>query len=881
MNGERWHQIQEMFHAAVVLSEPERRWFLQANCGADAELMDAVAAMLIADEDRTSLLDRGLPEIAFEMLETAADAQEMPPAVEIGPYRLMNLLGEGGMGVVWLAERTDTGNQVAIKFLPNAGLSPARRDRFTQEVRLLARLRHSCIARLYDAGTLSDGTPWFVMEYVAGAPFTEHCRSLDSIDKKLILFRAVCEAVQYAHGKEIIHRDLKPSNILVEADGTPKLLDFGIARELRQPDGQSGLTARSPRFMSQHYSAPEWVQEAAVGFTTDVYSLGVMLYEILTGQLPFPGEGLSSSASSGLDQAGIVKPSQAIRNHALDETRQAGKAKGTASIGRRSDWNDLDVLSLKAMHPDPGQRYGSVEALIRDIGHYLRGEPLEARPDSWKYRSAKFVRRKSRTVVISVSALLLIITMVVMFTVRLAYARNAAVAEAARANRIQQFTLGLFKSSVTFSDAPNNLTVETLVDRGVADAGQLDHEPALQAELYRTLGQMYQDIGKPTKADPVYSKALAILDKLPNSPVRSLINTRIELASVCAEENKEQDADILTRAAIQLIANNLPEDRALRARADSLMGGVLTGEGKYAAGERMLKSAATVQEASKSQQSDLAVTLYALSNVELYLGHYEDSDAASIKLLSIYESPFGSNNPRASNALQNLGESAEVRGRYAQAERYERQALNIVEAWYGKEHRITANKMTSLATTLIDEGRYAEADRMLQTAIAVQEKVYPANSHYMIKTLRSLGMLQAALGNSNAALRTFDREMTISQEDFANDNYVVARAMLDKGSAYLQMKEYSQAENLIRSALRILLNARGENDVYTATARVRLGHALLYEKRYREAEEQTRIGYETLKKLYAPNTSLLQGAHEDLVAIYQGLNGNRTIASLK
>ncbi len=243
--------------------------------------------MLKADSGSASLLDRGLPAVAYEMLESPRDAAGFP---EFGPYRLLRILGEGGMGVVWLAERADAGNLVAIKFLPHAGLSPARRERFAREIKTLGKLKHPFIARFYDAGTL-DGTPWFAMEYVEGVPLTQYLREKAfSFEERLRLFRSVCDAVQYAHGQEIIHRDLKPSNILVEADGTPRLLDFGIAKELHNLDEASDQiddrTRPALRFMSREYAAPEWALDGTVGFQTDVYSLGVILYEMLAGRLP-------------------------------------------------------------------------------------------------------------------------------------------------------------------------------------------------------------------------------------------------------------------------------------------------------------------------------------------------------------------------------------------------------------------------------------------------------------------------------------------------------------------------------------------------------------------------------------------------------------------
>ncbi len=854
MDSARWQKVQELFEASLAAG-PEEGEKLLTGSGADTEVLETVAKMLRADADGGTVLDRGVPEVAYELLAHPEGRAAQPPIEEFGPYRIIRLLGEGGMGVVWLAERTDTGSQIAVKFLPNAGLSPARLDRFTYEIRLLARLKHPWIARFHDAGTLTDGTPWFVMEYVEGAEFNIFAHSLGSIEKKLRLFRSVCEAVQYAHSQALIHRDLKPSNVLVEADGTPKLLDFGIGRELRQPGEESGLTVRGPRFASPRYSSPEWIKDGEAGVTTDVYSLGVMLYEIIVGRLP------DNEAKDRRDNEPIEKPSLAIRKQSASGVEPGTK---NASISK-SEWNDLDVLCLKGMHAEHAKRYGSVEALIRDIDHFLHGEPLEARPDSWGYRSGKFLRRKARAVTTIAAASVVIVGMAITFTVRLAQARNAALAEAARSDRMLQFTLSLFESSGNLSDSPGNLTVEMLVDRGVVDADRLNNQPKLQAGLYQTLGRMYQDMGKPLKADHAYSEALSILNRLPDSPVASRVDTCINLASIRSHENNPREGEKLMREAIQLIDSKAPGDLILRAKADYALGTVLTAEGRYRESEPLLKATALEQGKSAASQSDLANTLIALSNVELYLGHYDDSDASNKQLLDLYGGASGSNKPRIADALQNLGDNAEVRGQYLDAENYGRQAVAVAKAWYGPDHRATANKISSLATVLIDEGKLAEADGLLQDALAVEEKVYPPNSVLTAKTLRAKGMLQASSGNYNAAIKTFESLASIYRARFGENSYILGVTLLNDGATYIKIMNYSRAESLLQEALQILLKTRGETDVYTARVRLKLGQALLMQHRNGEAMQQTRIAFVTLKKLSPTCAVFLTEAQQNLI----------------
>jgi len=367
-------------HEAAELPASEQAAFVEAACGEDKALASDVLGLLNEDAQGASLLHRDVVDIAEQMLGPGIS---LTIPQDFGPYRIIRTLGEGGMGVVYLAERKDVGSLVAIKLLRDASMSPVRRERFAIEQRTFAQLNHPSIARLYDAVTLADGTPCFVMEYVEGMPLTEYCRTNESsIEERLRLFRAVCEAVQHAHQHAIVHRDLKPSNILVKADATVRLLDFGITKQLDISDTPVDQTRTELRLMTPAYAAPEQIRGERVGVFTDVYALGVILYELLAGKMPFE---LSSRT-----------PGEAERV-ILD--REPEKTSAAAADPRsRSAWADLDVLCLTAMHKDVQRRYSSVEALIRDIGHYLDGEPLDAQPDSVRYRLGKFVNRNLRAV---------------------------------------------------------------------------------------------------------------------------------------------------------------------------------------------------------------------------------------------------------------------------------------------------------------------------------------------------------------------------------------------------------------------------------------------------------------------------------------------------
>ena len=375
MDPARWERVQSLFHAVADLPETGRDAFLREQCGGDASLLDEVQRML-AEDGRAWLLDRDVTEVATDILSDTLSASFQ----EFSPYRIRNVLGEGGMGVVYLAERKDLGNLVAIKILRDGWLSPGRRERFTAEQRTLAQLNHPSIARLYDANTLPDGTPWFVMEYVNGVPLTEYCRRHNSsADDRVRLIRAVAEAVQYAHEHAIIHRDLKPSNILVKEDGSLRLLDFGIAKQLDAVGRTLHRTQTAMRPMTPAYASPEQLRGEPVGAASDVYSLGVVLYELLAGKLPV-----------------MVN----------DEPARPSTLAPRTSLG--ASWPNLDALCLTAMHKDLSRRYDSAAAFVRDIDRFLNHEPLSARRDSWWSSPSTFVRRNSRAVSATLAFLLIV-----------------------------------------------------------------------------------------------------------------------------------------------------------------------------------------------------------------------------------------------------------------------------------------------------------------------------------------------------------------------------------------------------------------------------------------------------------------------------------------
>jgi eukaryotic-like serine/threonine-protein kinase len=864
MENARWKRMQDVFHDAVELPPSDQAAFVKSACGDDDRLASEVLAMLQQDSGGDSLLDHGVAKVAHRMFGSAADSL---PLLEFGPYRILKLLGEGGMGVVYLAERKDLGTQVAIKLLRDAWISPARRERFASEQRTLAQLNHPSIARLYDAATLDDGTPWFVMEYVEGVPLTQFCRERNcSIDERLQLFRSVCEAVQHAHGHAFIHRDLKPSNILVKNDGTVRLLDFGIAKQLESLDLKANQTMTGLRLMTPAYAAPEQIRGDRIGVGTDVYSLGVILYELLTGQLPFDLSNLTpAEAATIIVDHEPGKPSATVkRNLPAEGTTHALSASRTA-------WADLDVLCLTAMHKDTQRRYRSVEALIRDIDHYLNAEPLEARPDTLSYRTAKFVRRNGRAVLVTSVAITLVIGLIIFFTVRLTRARNVALAEAARTERIQRFMTNLFQGGDEAAGPADDLRVVTLIDRGVQEANSLDGDPTVQAELYGTLGGIYQKLGKLDRADGLLSLALERRKALFGADSAEVAESLVALGELRSDQAQLEQAEQLVRQGLEMSKRHLPPQHPAIGKATAALGTILENRGEYPHAIQVLEEAVRLQSLPGAAEADLAATLSELANCHFYAGHFDISESINQRVLAMDRRIYGERHPQVANDLINLGAIQYEQAHFPEAEKYQRQALDITQGFYGKDHPETASAMTHVARTLVSEKRLDEAADLLQGALVIQEHAYGKVHPRVASALNELGRIARQRGKLDEAEADFRRMADIYRAVYAGKHYYIGIALSNLAGVYVAEKKYAQGENFFREALRMYAVTLTPDHELVGIARIRLGGALLPQKRYAEAEVESRAGYDILIKQIDPKGDWLVKARQDLVEEYVAL----------
>jgi tetratricopeptide (TPR) repeat protein len=860
MDAAKWDRLQQIFLQVVDSPPDAREALLDAACGGDAALRADLLRLLESDA-KASPLDASLGEAAGGLLD-AADHPTVPG--RFGVWRVLSTIGEGGMGIVYLAQRDDLGQQAAIKVLRDAWVSPARRERFVAEQRALGRLTHPAIAHLYDAGTLGDGTPYFVMEYVEGATLMVHCRAQGcGLTERLRIFRSICEAVAHAHQHLLVHRDLKPSNILVTADGAVKLVDFGIAKEIESVGAAADQT-QVLRLLTPQYAAPEQIHGDPVGVYTDVYGLGLLLYELLADRPAF----------DLADRTGREAERFILEHDPPAPSAVAGPDSPLATAAR-SGRADLDGLCLRAIQRDRGQRYTSAEALIRDVDHYLKGEPLEAGARSWRYRAGKFVRRH-RTALVSASAMLaIVIGLVTFYTVRLTVARNAALAAAARTERVQRFMLNLFEAGEHDAAPKSDLRVVTLVDRGVQEAESLASDPGLQAEFLHTLGSVYQRLGRYDRAGSLLQSALDRRRALPTPSEADIADSLLALGLLRVSEAKLQEGERLIREGYEKARAALPPEHPVVASGTVAMGRAYYEQGKYKEAIPVLEEAVRLYTASTgpSPTPELSSALGQLANAHYYAGHHDEADRLNRRVLEIDRRIHGDRHPAVADDLINLGATEYERARYVEAERYRREALTIIRAWYGDTHPETASAMTLLAQALVARRAFDEAVSLLQQALATHERTYgPVHSRVAI-ALDALGAAALQREDLDAAEAAFARAVQIFRKIYEGKPHARVGVVLGNlATVQIRRKNYARAETLLEEAVGMLTQTLGPGHASTAIAQGKLGRVRLRLGRPAEARELLLATYEALSKTMAPGVTWLQSARLDLAEVADALN---------
>jgi serine/threonine protein kinase len=744
LNAERWQKIRELFLAVCDAQPDERASVLTAACGDDAELRAEVEALL-ASSDRA-------PEF-FESSPVASLAKAIEPGTagattnrRIDAYRLVRLIASGGMGSVYLAERADEQyhKTVAIKLMRPGTIDAESLRRFRNERQALALLDHPNIAPLLDGGMTEDGTPYLVMEYVEGEPITSYCdRQRLSTAERLRLFLTVCSAVQYAHRRLIVHRDIKPSNVLVTSDGVPKLLDFGIAKMLQPEfdaaDGPRTLTLHRP--MTPGYASPEQIRGEPVTTASDVYSLGVVLYELLTGHRPYrlTGQCVSEIERTILDtdppapSAVIWRVEQLPRTdgHAPRTITPKGVSEvrdGTPRRLSRRLRGDLDNIVLMALRKEPHRRYATTERLAADVENYLAQRPVMARRDTVLYRSVKFVRRHAFGVAAALVVVLAFVAAAlgIMAESRVAARqRDEAIAAKAQAESILAFLQEML-TSVQPNAKGGDVLVRDVLDQAAALVDtELDAEVKVRASVHRTIGLAYAALGMDDEPGVHLRKALELREAEFGERHPLVIESLNDLGNHLFGIGALDEAETLLRRALNAATVVLGDDHETTIRIKNDLAEVLGEHRDLDEAERLIKDVLAARRARLgSEHMDVAEALDRLSGIAAERGRWKQAGRFMAEALEIHRQHLPDGHPLVIESLvglarirQSQGHDEEARRLYSEAERPLRRALEMHRSALGDEHIMTLVLTNDLGELLLAKGDQQEAEQLFREAL--------------------------------------------------------------------------------------------------------------------------------------------------------------------
>jgi serine/threonine protein kinase/tetratricopeptide (TPR) repeat protein len=808
----RWLEIQSLFEQLVDEGAGDRAARLASVCGDDAELRSSVESLLNSDARREDALLHAIGEAAESLLE---DHRDRLIGTRVGPYRVVSILGHGGMSTVYRGERDDSQYQqtVAIKVLQHATLHPRLRSRLHSERHILATLDHPSIARLIDSGDLEDGTPYLVMEHVDGESIDTYCDSRTLfVRERLELFVKVCVAVQYAHRNLVVHRDIKSSNIFVTVDGTPKLLDFGIAK-LLAPESLSHtlpVTRLQERILTPENAAPEQVLGRPITTATDIYSLGVLLYQLLTGRSPYR---LLSYSQLQLERAICMddpaRPSQMViakvnGEKDADRSRISDRRGLSPQRLRARLSGDLDAIVAMAMRKEPDRRYPSVEALADDLNRHLLGQPVRARHGDWRYNAAKFLRRHLLPVAAVAAAFLgLALFAGVMFwqNHRIEMARHATAQERDRAQQVSAFLVDVFSQADPFKAQGKEPTAKDLLDRGAEKiSGNVSLQPEVRAQLLESIGLAYRRQGLSERAIPLFEQAVAI-----RREERPLDNGHIAVA----------------------LAN--------LARA-------LTDAGHLISAEADLQQAVDLSErGGESRSIETADILVQFGSFAL--DAKSDPDRASqlfSKALNIYRSAIGSQNLQVAATLNGLADAAVWKSDYSLAEHYEREALSIFQETVSRNHPDNAVALATLGSILTQRGKYVEAEQVLNEALQIERTVFGADNSRIVATEADLGTLYDREGDTTRAIEATQTALKITQNRLGPNHYLSGYYLDALANLFLKANDLPTAEADARQALAVYASSLPARHLYVASTHQVLGEVLLRRGSLAAAEVELR-----------------------------------------
>jgi serine/threonine-protein kinase len=865
VSADRWQRLRDLVDAACRLPPEARGSYLDGSCAGDPVLRLEVESLLRADDRASSFLHGAVG--------AAAQAWADGPSYvgrRLGPYEVTRELGRGGMGAVYLAVRADDEyrKQVAVKLIRAGAADAEMRRRFLIERQILANLEHPSIARLLDGGTSDDGLPYVVMEYVDGEPLDASCdRRRLTVEARLHLFRRVCDAVQFAHRNLVVHRDLKPGNILVTPDGAPKLLDFGIAKLLDAP-GAAAITRTALRPMTPEYASPEQVRGEPITTATDVYALGVLLCELLSGHRPYRLEAPTRQAVEAAITGQVPeRPSAAVQRTEEREgdggpTRvtpdAVAAARGTTPDRlRRRLAGDLDTIVLMALRKEPERRYTSVEQLSEDVRRHLDGLPVHARPDTLGYRAAKFVRRHRAGILGAAAAVALGAGLTAFYTVRLARERDRARAEADKAAQVATFLTDLFEAADPDQAQGRDVTARELLDRG---AGRIERElasePAVQATMMGVIGRVYENLGAYPEATTLLERAVALRRGPASGDALELATTLHDLGGLARTKGEHARAESLVTAALGLRRERLRAPHPELVASLSLLGLNETDRGDFPHADTLLSEAVDMGRQLPPSEAHVRVLGGALDNLgrlRLRQAKYPEADTLLREALERRRTTFGEDHPNVGASLDALAEALRLDGRLAEAEAMFREAVAHARRILGDDHPIVVSRLGNLSIALDNQGKYAESIAINQDVLARNRRNLGPTHPNVAKTLNNLATSYTRSGEYDRAEQLYLEALSIHRSNYGEEHPSIATVFNNLAHNAAEKRDFRVAVAYQRRALAMDRNLLGEAHMYVGQGNALIGIFLLADGQVAAAEQPLREGVAITSKAMGPD----------------------------
>lgn len=877
MDKETWSTVKDLYAQLLELPEAEQLDFVK-KIEVDQPEVAKMLQSLLADEDDDSL-DLENPAIS-KIKETNVPQPTDLIGSQIGKYKLRFLIGVGGMGRVYLADRTDleAHQQVALKLISTGYTSEIYQKRFDRERKILSRLNHPHITRIYDGGFADSGAPYIVMEFVEGKPLLEYVAAEKlPLKKRLELFLDLCSAVSYAHQNFIMHRDLKPGNVLVTDHGIVKVIDFGIAKVLEENESDEDLTVMGYIPLTPAYASPEQLKGQPLTVASDLYSLGVILFELVTGQKPFPGSTKSNMALTQrlVHQAPVPKPSSRISPDIASDT----------SAWRNSVRGDLDNIILKALKEDPAERYKGVDQLAEDIERYQNNYPVTAQPDSIRYRFRKYAQRNRSLVALGTVLVVILMAGIsaTLWQARIArIERDHAQHEAAKAQQITTFVTELFDYSDPDNSAGNVISSENMLDQGSEKLASLADQPTLQAEMYRVIGDLYRKQNLFEDAETHLLQSLELFTDVLGPDDVEVGKTKLILAELYAFRQETEKTIAMSKAAARVFAQTLGQKSMQYVKAVSYIGRGENQLGQYDEAlntfSKAVKSAENWSDPDEEQRTALAslyndiATAYNGKDMTEEYRHY-----VNMALLQIIAAT-GEYNQNVAALYNNLGHSYYFTDQYDSAAHYSQKALDIANKVYdGKPNDRAQFAHCNLAKIYAETNQLKKALNHARHCHSMASAVY-GESH--VGTARGLGVVgdvYLAMNDLDSAEAYRTAATRMYEKFYAGEHPMLAWQYWDEAGRYADLNNPEKAVEYMTKCLDMYERTMPDAALDIAEVKQLLGGYHADAGHMIEAEKLLKTSYKAYLNLLGPNDETTAAAKEALMTLHREGKGKGSV----